>query len=221
MAIRDDKIAYVGPEAGVEKYRGEKTKTIALEPGQMVLPGFHDCHVHLMDGAMVQLQCQLDTAKSREETLEMIKAYVKANPAAPWILGFGWQPPFFPEGGPNKADLDAIEPTRPVLLFSQDGHSSWANSAALKLGGIDKTTKDPERGRIERDPATGEPSGALREAASEPIDKLAPAPRTTNGSRPTSAHRNSQTASASHPSRKPSSRRACSRCITRWQRQSS
>lgn len=176
MAVRDGKIAYVGPEAGAEKYRGEKTKTIALKPGQMVLPGFHDCHVHLMDGAMVQLQCQLDTAKSREETLEMIKAYVKANPAAPWILGFGWQPPFFPEGGPNKADLDAIEPNRPVLLFSQDGHSSWANSAALKLGGIDKTTKDPERGRIERDPATGEPSGALREAASEPIDKLAPRP---------------------------------------------
>ena len=54
---------------------------------------------------------------------------------------------------------------RPAFLVAMDGHSAWANSKALAIAGVGKDTPDPPHGRIERDPKTGEPSGALREEA--------------------------------------------------------
>jgi predicted amidohydrolase YtcJ len=63
-----------------------------------------------------------------------------------------------------------------IFFYAQDGHSAWANSLALKASGIDKNTLDPPRGRIERDPKTGEAAGALREAAGELVEAHAPKP---------------------------------------------
>jgi predicted amidohydrolase YtcJ len=57
-----------------------------------------------------------------------------------------------------------------------DGHTGWANSKALALAGITKDTKDPENGVIVRDPKTGEPTGALKEAATALIENLIPTP---------------------------------------------
>ena len=54
-----------------------------------------------------------------------------------------------------------------------DGHSGWANSAALKAAGIDANTKDPEGGRIERD-GQGNPTGLLRESAMALVGDLLP-----------------------------------------------
>lgn len=50
------------------------------------------------------------------------------------------------------------------------------NSQALKLAGIARDTKDPPNGRIDRDPKTGEPSGALQEFAMEMVAKFLPPP---------------------------------------------
>ena len=57
-----------------------------------------------------------------------------------------------------------------------DGHSGWANSKALALAGITRDTKDPENGVIVRDPKTGEPTGALKESATELVTAKIPEP---------------------------------------------
>jgi predicted amidohydrolase YtcJ len=57
-----------------------------------------------------------------------------------------------------------------------DGHSGWANSKALALAGITRNSKDPENGVIVRDPATGEPTGALKESATGLVTAVIPAP---------------------------------------------
>jgi predicted amidohydrolase YtcJ len=66
-------------------------------------------------------------------------------------------------------------PEIPVFLEAADGHSAWVNSKALALAGIDRNTKDPARGRIERD-KNGEPTGTLREAAISLVARYIPAP---------------------------------------------
>ena len=56
-------------------------------------------------------------------------------------------------------------PDRPAYQVANDGHTGWANSKALKLAGITRHTRSPKNGVIVKDRRTGEPTGALKEAA--------------------------------------------------------
>jgi predicted amidohydrolase YtcJ len=141
----------------------------------MVLPAFHDAHVHPVSGGMELAQCNLNGLDSKEKVFEAIRKYAAAHPKDPWILGGGWDLPLFPGGNPTRQELDAIVPDRPALLSSSDGHSSWANTKALAIAGITKATPDPPAGRIERD-SQGNPSGTLRETADEAVEAKAPQP---------------------------------------------
>lgn len=174
MAVKDGKILFVGENSQTENFVGPATERINLH-GEMILPGFHDSHVHPIDSGIELALCRLDDADSRKEILEIIKKYVKDHPDLPWITGSGWSLPLFPNASPSKEDLDAIIPDRPAYFVSQDAHSAWVNSKALQLAHIDKSTPNPPLGIIERT-ASGEPSGTLREYATDLVSKIVPKP---------------------------------------------
>jgi predicted amidohydrolase YtcJ len=176
MAVKDGKIVYVGPAKGAGIYRAKAKRVLDLKPGQMVIPGIHDTHVHLLDGGLVQNTCLLFGLKTREAILEKLTAYAEEHPGDSWLLGSGWSVALYPDSNPRKEELDRLFPNRPVWLLSDDGHSGWANSAALRLAGITKDSPPPAAGRIERDPKTGEPTGTLRDAATDLVDQIAPKP---------------------------------------------
>lgn len=162
VAIADDRILFVGPDAELEPFLGRKSEEIELD-GRPVLPGFHDAHIHPLIGALDLVECSLHGLTSREAYLEKIRSYASANRDRPFIRGAGWIYSTFPNSGPRKEDLDAIVSDRPLFLKALDGHSGWVNSVALRQAGIGRETPDPSGGVIERDPVTGEPTGALRE----------------------------------------------------------
>jgi predicted amidohydrolase YtcJ len=173
LAIRSGRIVEVGSEKEIAAFRGLATKTIDGQ-GRLILPGFTDCHIHFLDGALSLLRVNLDEAKSVPEIQKMLKAYADAHPTAAWILGRGWSYPVFaPSGLPDKKYLDEIIPDRPVYLEAFDGHSWWANSKALQLAGITSKTPDPPNGSFVRDPVTGEPTGAVKEDAADDVMKRA------------------------------------------------
>lgn len=174
VAVSGGKIVFAGPEAEARKQIGERTEVVDLAGG-MLLPGFQDAHVHPLSGGVELGDCDLNPAKSRDEVLAKLGECAAADPDAPWLRGGGFQLPMFPGGNPRADLLDAIEAGRPAFVTSADGHSAWVNSAALRLAGISAATPDPEAGRIERDPATGEPSGTLRETAMELVSVHLPA----------------------------------------------
>jgi predicted amidohydrolase YtcJ len=174
VAIRDGRIAYVGSDNGAKKLIGPRTKVVNLQ-GRMVLPGFHDSHVHPVSGGLELGECNLNEAKDEAEVVELIRRFARARPQDKWIRGGGWQLPLFAEANPHKSVLDKILPDRPAYFSAADGHSVWVNSRALEIAGISKATPDPVNGRIERDPKTGEPSGTLRESASALVGKFLPA----------------------------------------------
>jgi predicted amidohydrolase YtcJ len=174
VAIRGDKIVYVGNNQGAKTYAGPNTRVVNLQ-GRMVLPGIQDVHIHPIMGGIEASACDLNGLKTPEEYLARIKAYAEANPDLPWITGGGWlMSAFGPGAMPRKELLDAVAPGRPVLLDSSDGHSAWASSKALELAGITRDTPDPEDGRIDRDPKTGELIGSLQEGASGLLDHVIP-----------------------------------------------
>ncbi len=77
---------------------------------------------------------------------------------------------------PTRQMLDALVPDRPAYLIAYDGHTGWANTTALKLAGITRRTASPANGVIVKDPRTGEPTGALKEAAMALMAAAAPKP---------------------------------------------
>ncbi len=172
IAITNGRISYVGTTAGAHNMAGKTTKVIDLR-GKFVLPGFHDSHVHLIDGGVEMIQCDLKECETVEQILESIRNYAKSHGRAAWVTGGGWGLPIFGVNGPTKEVLDAVVSERPVYLESQDHHSGWANSLALRRAGITALTKDPQDGRIERLP-NGEPSGTLRESAMDLVHKIVP-----------------------------------------------
>ena len=174
VAVRDGRIVYVGTDSLPAGTIGPRTEVVDLA-GRMLLPGFQDGHVHLVDGGVELGDCDLNPAGSAAEVTAAVRAYAAAHPTLTWIRGSGWQLPYFPDGNPRKELLDSLVPDRPALLWAADGHSAWANTRALALAGITRDTRDPENGRIERDPRTGDPTGTLRESAAELFDRVMPA----------------------------------------------
>lgn len=174
VAVRDGRVAFVGSEAEAARLKGPKTETIALG-GRLVVPGFEDAHLHLMSGARNLERVDLSEETTLTGLQERIREFARANPGSPWVVGRGWVYGSFPGGLPTREQLDAVVPDRPAYMDCYDGHTGWANSKALALAGITKETKDPPNGTIVRR-STGEPTGALKEAAGSLVEDLIPEP---------------------------------------------
>jgi predicted amidohydrolase YtcJ len=133
----------------------------------MVVPGFQDAHVHPISAGIEANACNLNGLEDVDAYIAAIKKYADAHPDEPWITGGGWSMAAFGPGALARRELiDAVVSDRPVFLYSQDGHTTWANSKALEIAGITNETPDPPDGRIDRDPKTGAAVGSLQEGAS-------------------------------------------------------
>lgn len=172
IAVTNGRISYIGTTAGANRYADKTTQRIDAHGG-LVLPGFHDSHVHLIDGGVELSHCDLSSAATQQSILTRIEEFAKQQATDQWLRGGGWSLPIFEKSGPTREMLDKIVPDRPVYLESQDHHSAWVNSRALELSGVSAKTPDPPGGRIERT-ADGAPSGTLRESAMELVSKHMP-----------------------------------------------
>ncbi|MFC1996301.1 amidohydrolase [Chloroflexota bacterium] len=173
IAVKQSKIVFVGSNAGVDAYSGPETAFIDLE-GRMVLPGFVEAHAHPSHAMDLVGNISLYSLESVQEYEKVISGFIEDNPDKDYYRGSGWADTLFPNLGPTKEILDAIIPDRPIAIISYDGHSMWVNSSTLEKAQITKDTPDPEGGRIERDPKTGEPSGTLRETAFKLVESAIP-----------------------------------------------
>ena len=170
VAFDGGQIVAVGSTAEIAEMAG--SDVIDME-GRFLLPGFQDAHVHPMHGGLQRLQCDLSGCANAEEALATIADYVAANPKIEFIQGGGWMYPWFEGGNPSAAALDAVTGGRPAYLVVADGHSGWANSAALALAGLDASSSDPVDGRIER-LGDGSPQGTLHEGAMNLVEAVTP-----------------------------------------------
>lgn len=163
IAVRGNKIVYVGSDADVEPHIGPATEVIELE-GRMVLPGFHDSHIHPVSAMLKSYMCNLRGLSGRKAYLEKVSQCVKDNSDSVWLMGQGWSHAWFDEDNrPDRKLLDDITTDIPITLRSYDGHSVWANSRAMELSGIDASTDDPPSGLIERYPGSRVPLGHFME----------------------------------------------------------
>jgi predicted amidohydrolase YtcJ len=176
VAITGDTISAVGDSAEIAALAGPET--IVMANGQaMVTPGFMDGHLHFLDGGFQLASVDLRPADAKAAFIERIAAFVSERKPGEWIVGGDWDHERWPGTPlPRKDWIDSVTPDNPVLLYRLDGHMGLANSAALRLAGVTRETKDIPGGVIVRDPKTGEPTGVLKDEAMGPVQAVIPEP---------------------------------------------
>ncbi|MFQ5912684.1 MAG: amidohydrolase [Nitrospinota bacterium] len=177
-AVRGDRILTVGRTASLKKLAGPRTEVLDLR-GKILLPGFVDTHAHMDREGLKHLYPSLAGARSIADIQGVIRREVRRSKPGEWIVTMPiGEPPYYfdplntiQEGRPpRREELDAVAPENPVYIRGIWGYwgrppiISAANSLALRLAGITRTTRAPHRRiQIEKDPRTGEPTGVFRE----------------------------------------------------------
>ncbi len=177
VGVAGDRIVVVGSNDDVRKRITPRTRVIDAG-GRRVIPGMTDTHVHTVWSGRQLSQLDLRDVPDRQAFIDAVAKKARELPPGQWLLGGNWNVESWPdETPPRKEWIDAVTGDRPVWLGRTDGHQGLANSAALKLAGIDKSgPADPEGGEIERDPQTNEPTGILKDAAESLVGSKVPQP---------------------------------------------
>ena len=117
VALRGGEIIYVGDNQGVEKVIGQRTRVIDLD-GKLMLPGFHDVHVHLYDGGMQSLQCDLWDCPTLDQAIFRMENYIQGQgpDAKGWIQCSGLQKTCAHEV--SRDILDKLSPRRPIYILT-------------------------------------------------------------------------------------------------------
>jgi predicted amidohydrolase YtcJ len=164
ILVRGEEILAVGDEDEVAALADKGAQIVDLEK-HFVMPGFNDAHVHIGGAGEDWVAVRLNGVQNVGELQKRLSEGVAEHKEGEWITGSGWDHTFWPEKKfPNRQQLDAVSPKNPVMLTHISGHVAVANSLALQLAGISKSTKSPAGGEIEKD-EKGEPTGMLKEGA--------------------------------------------------------
>jgi hypothetical protein len=167
IAVAHGTLLAVGSASGAERFHGPET-LVEDARGAVIMPGFVDVHNHHAHAGKADLfELTFSASDPLERVIDAVHDYADQLGPADWVIGSSWGTGLLDELSRVSARvaLDAASGGRPVLLTDDSHHNRWANTRALELAGITRDTPDPQGGVIVRDPATGEPTGILLEAA--------------------------------------------------------
>src|SRR5437763_9084559 len=174
VAIARGRFLAVGSDSDVLNLASAASKKIDLGRKTMT-PGFIDAHSHPAEAGLMHLRMVDCDLRSISAIQVALRERAAKTPAGEWVLGFKYDDTKTEEGRPlTVADLDAAVPDHPVHIEHRGGHTSYSNSLAFRKAGIDEKTADPPGGKIDRDPATGKPTGRVAESANDLFDKAIP-----------------------------------------------
>ena len=177
VAIGSGRIISVGRNDEVSASAGPAARVIDCN-GLTLMPGLVDCHCHLLalGSTLRGLDCGPQAACSISTLQQLVKSRADLTPPGGWLRGFGYDDNALAERRhPTRWDLDSVAGGHPVRLDHHSRHASVLNSRALELLGITSATPDPVEGVIDRDPASGTPTGLLLEMGDFLRQRLDPA----------------------------------------------
>lgn len=149
IIINRNKIVFVGSNIDAEKIIEQGATKIDLH-GKVVLPGFHDVHMHPMEvGSTTTTFTLNENENNAENYISVIKNAAINNPNVEWLIGFGHSLNTLLDA--TRSPLEIINEAvfdRPVIIMEQTSHSMWINSKGLQLAGITNASPNPQGGII-------------------------------------------------------------------------
>ena len=130
--------------------------------GGCVYPSFRDGHAHPLFAVREHSGLKLTEQSSLDSVLQQVSDFRLKHPTVDWIDGVSFSAGLYYSGRANSESLDQVCSESAVVLHSDDRHSLWVNSAALRAAGfLDKHSHSEVPG-IDRH-EDGTPTGVLRE----------------------------------------------------------
>ncbi len=167
VAVSNGRIVYVGGAAGLTPFIGARTQVLDLN-GRLVVPGFIDGHNHAYLRAEALFWATLSGSNVDDYKAQM-RSFLDQHPNVTQVRGVGFNvnaviTAAMATGRAPKVLLDEIVGRDiPAVIITNGHHQIWANSKAIQSARITKDTPNPLGAVIDRDPATGEPTGIFRE----------------------------------------------------------
>ncbi len=176
VAIARGKIVAVGDDHSIRGLAQAHTSLIDLDR-KTLIPGFDDAHAHIWKlGHLLTTMVDLRPCACFADLADLLLERHHTLGEGAWMQGRGFNEAKLAERrSPTREDLDRWVPDRPLVLTRTCGHIFVANSAALRLAGINRHTRDPLGGVVEHD-AAGEPNGILHETAIGLVHAVLPPP---------------------------------------------
>ena len=175
LAIRGDRIISVGTGAEIRRLAGPQTNVVDLH-GKLVVPGFIDAGVNLIEGGMHLYQFHAGAARNPEELRARVREYAANLPNGRWIVATDWDDRNWSHNKPATREiLDAVTGDHPAVIVTLDGRLALANTIALRLANITKAAGLPPDGGLYRD-NKGEPTGLLIGSAIGLVERVIPPP---------------------------------------------
>lgn len=185
VAIKDNRILFVGNLEDAEHYKNEQTEIIDLK-GKTMTPGLIEGHGHFMGLGYNELNLDLLNTKSYQEIIDAVAERVSTLEPGEWIVGRGWHqskwdslPKKMVKGFQTHQRLSEVSPDNPVYLWHASGHAGFANAKAMEIAGLQALAKEgiktsySEGGEIIVD-RNDQPTGVFNERAQTLITKHIP-----------------------------------------------
>jgi predicted amidohydrolase YtcJ len=175
IAISGSRIDAVGSDEEISHRKDAKTRVIDLRH-RTVIPGIVDSHTHMWFGALALHGFNLATPdvyiEPKDEALliSKIQEYAAQHPRDKVLFGRVQFPPMV-----THELLDRAVADRPIVIHAPTEHAYWVNGKALALANItEKPVADAELEKFVVRDSQGRPTGVLREAAMQVMERALP-----------------------------------------------
>jgi predicted amidohydrolase YtcJ len=175
IAARGGRLIFAGSAERAMALRGPATRVLDF-PGRTIIPGMVDAHAHLVGLGARLRTVDLAGTRSYEEVIARVAARAREVRSGAWITGRGWNQELWADTRfPTHEALSRAVPDHPVYLTRVDGHAALVNARAIQAAGLTAATRDPDGGRIIRNP-DGTPAGVLVDRAMAVVSRVIPPP---------------------------------------------
>lgn len=170
FAVKGERFVYVGSTEEAKAFVGKGTRTFDAEQ-MTIVPGFIDCHNHAPGNTLLYevlvgnpYEVEFVTIAS---IIEKLRAKAQKTPPGFWVEGYFFDDTKVKDNRQlNVHDLDQVSTEHPVCVHHRGGHTSYYNSKALELAGVDKNRPNRMGGTYDRD-KDGELTGRVTDRAND------------------------------------------------------
>jgi predicted amidohydrolase YtcJ len=183
VAIHGDRIVAVGDFAAVARAAGPDARQVDLK-GKFLMPGIIDSHAHPIDGGLTLIQANYpDTNDSIPALTQFVAEHVakKDSRLGDVLVVNGLDIGFWAHAADINAALSGgAFAKQPIVLYGSDGHTGWANKAALTRAGITaqyiRSLPPDLQHCYGVDAGSSSPNGFMVDACKVKLDKSLPPP---------------------------------------------
>jgi predicted amidohydrolase YtcJ len=175
FAVRGGRFLAVGTTDEMKALAGKNTQT--FDARQMtIVPGFIDCHNHAPGNTLLYevivgnpFEVEFVTIRS---IVDKLRAKAKETPPGTWVQGYFFDDTKVKDKRElNVHDLDEVSKDHPVAVEHRGGHTSFYNTKALEMAGIDKNTPNPPGGTFDKD-ENGDLNGRVTDRARGALNRV-------------------------------------------------